>query len=187
MLLLFVGMEQLVGAWGSAYLTRVQHADVDTAARSASVYWAAVTCGRLLASAVALRVSSERLLGGAAVLALAAVSALALAHGVGQALIALAATGLGFAAIYPTIMAITANAYARRFAAIAGLMAAAGGAGGAIYPWIGGIVGQAWGLRATMWLAAALGLALLGVFVLSRATGRPKLSVPDDSVRCTTA
>ncbi len=176
MLLLFVGMEQLVGAWGSAYLTRVQSADVDTAARAASVYWAAVTFGRLLASAVALSVSSERLLGGSAILALAAVSGLALAHGVGQALVAFAITGFGFAAIYPTIMAITARTHARRFATIAGAMAAAGGAGGAIYPWIGGIVGQAWGLRATMWLAAALAALLLGTFALSH---RLEPSQPD--------
>ena len=170
-LLLFVGMEQIVGAWSSTYLTRVQGADVETAARSASVYWAAVTCGRLLASAVALRLSNERLLGGAALLSLGALVTLALAHQVSQALIALALTGLAFAAIYPTIMAITAHAYARRFATIAGIMAAAGGLGGAIYPWIGGIVGQAWGLRATFWLAAVLAAALLGTFMLFNAAG----------------
>ncbi len=173
MLLLFVGMEQLVGAWSSAFLTRVQGADVDTAARSASVYWAAVTIGRLLASAVALRLTSERLLGGAALLSLCAIATLALAHGVSQALIALAVTGLGFAAIYPTIMAITARAYSRRFATIAGFMAAAGGIGGAIYPWVGGIVGQAWGLRATMWLAAALAAVLLVTFTFLNAASRP--------------
>jgi fucose permease len=170
MLLVFVGMEQTVGAWSSAYLTRVQGADIDTAARSASVYWAAVTCGRLLASAIALRLSSERLLGGAALISLCALVTLALSQHVSQALMALSLTGLGFAAIYPTIMAITARAYARRFAAIAGFMAAAGGMGGAAYPWIGGIVGQAWGLRATFWMAAALAVALLGIYaLLSRA------------------
>jgi fucose permease len=48
-------------------------------------------------------------------------------------------TGLGFAAIYPTVMAITVREYPRRFATLAGAMAAAGGVGGAAYPWLGGI------------------------------------------------
>jgi fucose permease len=78
----------------------------------------------------------------------------------------LGAVGLGFAAIYPTIMAITAGAYPLRFATLAGFLVAAGGLGGLLFPWLGGVVGQAWGLRATMWLGTGLAAAMLLLFVV---------------------
>ena len=166
MLFLFVGIEQLSGGWVSTYLHRVLGARDADAARSASLYWGAVTVGRLSASAVALRISSERILGGSIVLALIALAALALAGSVSFALVALIVVGLGFAAIYPTIMAITARQYPRRFATVAGALVSAGGLGGTVFPWLGGVVGQARGLRATMWLDAAIASVLLATFAL---------------------
>ncbi len=166
LLFLFVGMEQLVGGWVPTYLHRVLGAHADVAARSVSLYWAAVTVGRILAGMIALRVSNARIVGGSAVLALVALTALALAGGVNPALIALGAVGLGFAAIYPTIMAITSHAYPLRFATLAGFLVAAGGLGGLLFPWLGGVVGQAWGLRAAMWLGAGLASALLILFLV---------------------
>ncbi len=171
LIFLFVGMEQLTGGWISAYFNSILRAHVNMAAQSAAIYWAAVTAGRLLASGIALRMPSERLLGGSVTLALAALVALALAGTIAPALLALSAAGLGFAPIYPTIMAITVRAYPRRFAILAGVLVAAGGLGGAVFPWLGGIVGQAWGLRATFWLDAGIAmtlLALFGVFVMTR-------------------
>jgi MFS transporter, FHS family, glucose/mannose:H+ symporter len=161
LLFLFVGIEQLVGGWGSTYLNRVLGAHADVAARSVSLYWAAVTGGRLLASIVALRLSNERLLGGSVALSLIGLLALALAGGVAPALVALGATGVGLAAIYPTLMAITARAYPRRFATLAGVLVAAGGLGGTVFPWLGGVTGQAWGVRATIWLGAGIAGALM--------------------------
>jgi MFS transporter, FHS family, glucose/mannose:H+ symporter len=166
LLFLFVGMEQLVGGWVPTYLHRVLGADDDVAARSVSLYWAAVTVGRILAGMIALRLSNARIVGGSAVLALVALTALALVGGVNPALIALAGVGLGFAAIYPTIMAITAGAYPLRFATLAGFLVAAGGLGGLLFPWLGGVVGQTWGLRATMWLGTGLAAAMLLLFVV---------------------
>jgi FHS family glucose/mannose:H+ symporter-like MFS transporter len=166
LLFLFVGMEQLVGGWVPTYLHRVLSADDDVAARSVSLYWAAVTVGRILAGMIALRLSNARIVGGSAVLALVALTALALAGGVSPALIALCAVGLGFAAIYPTIMAITAGAYPRRFATLAGFLVAAGGLGGLLFPWLGGVVGQVWGLRGTMWLGTGLAAAMLILFAV---------------------
>jgi fucose permease len=166
MLFLFVGMEQLTGGWVSTYLQSVLNVHQDVSARSASLYWAAVTVGRISASVAALRLSNERILGGSIGVALAALLLMGLAGSVGVALAALAAVGLGFAAIYPTIMAITARAYPRRFATMVGVLVAAGGLGGILFPWLGGVVGQASGLRATMWLDALTTAALLACFVL---------------------
>jgi len=174
LLFLFVGMEQLTGGWSTTYLNRALGAHPDVAARSVALYWAAVTVGRLLASALAVRLSNERLLGGSAIVALAALVALATAGAVGPALLALTAVGLGFAPIYPTIMAIAARAYPRRFATLAGLITAAGGLGGAIFPWLGGIVGQTWSLHATIWLGAGIGLTLLILFGVFLRQGAPR-------------
>ncbi len=166
LLFLFVGMEQLVGGWAPTYLHRILGAHTDVAARSVALYWAAVTLGRILASMMALRLSNARLLGGSAVLALVALTALSVAGAVSPALVALGAVGLGFAATYPTIMAITSAAYPRRFATLAGFLVAAGGLGGILFPWLGGVVGQAWGLRGTMWLGTGLAAAMLILFVV---------------------
>ena len=166
LLFLFVGMEQLVGGWAPTFLNRVLGAHPDVAARSVALYWAVVTVGRLLASIIALRLSNKRLLAGCAVLALGALTGLSLAGGVAPALVALGAAGFGFAPIYPTIMAITAGAYPRRFATLAGILVAAGGLGGALFPWLGGVVGQEWGLRGTLWLGTGLAAALLILFAI---------------------
>ena len=173
LLFLFVGMEQLVGGWTPTFLNRVLGAHPDVAARSVALYWAVVTIGRLLASIIALRLSNRRLLGGCAVLALAALAGLSLAGGVVPALFALGAVGLGFAPIYPTIMAITAGSYPRRFATLAGILVAAGGLGGALFPWLGGVVGQEWGLRGTLWLGTSLAVALLVLFAIFVSRDRP--------------
>ena len=174
LLFLFVGMEQVIGGWSTTYLNRALGAHLDVAARSVALYWAAVTLGRLVASLLAVRLSNERLLGGSVIVALAALVALATAGTIGPALLALAVVGLGFAPIYPTIMALAARAYPRRFATLAGLITAAGGLGGAIFPWLGGIVGQTWGLHATIWLGAGIALTLLILFIglLGHGTGR---------------
>lgn len=174
LLFLFVGMEQVIGGWTTTYLNRALGAHLDVAARSVALYWTAVTLGRLGASLLAVRLSNERLLGGSVIVALAALVALATAGAIGPALLALAVVGLGFAPIYPTIMAIAARAYPRRFATLAGLITAAGGLGGAIFPWLGGLVGQTRGLHATIWLGAGIALALLILFIglLGHGVGR---------------
>ncbi len=174
LLFLFVGMEQLTGGWSTTYLNRALGARLDVAARSVALYWAAVTVGRLIASALAVRLSNERLLGGSVIMALAALVALATAGAVGPALLALTVVGLSFAPIYPTIMAIAARAYPRRFATLAGLITAAGGLGGAIFPWLGGIVGQTWGLHVTIWLGAGIALTLLILFGVFLRQGAPR-------------
>jgi fucose permease len=166
MLFLFVGIEQLTGGWVSTYLQSVLHAHQDVSARSAAVYWAAVTAGRIAASVAALRLSNERILGGSMGLALAALLLMGWAGSIGVAQAALAAVGFGFAAIYPTIMAITARTYPLRFAGMVGVLVAAGGLGGMLFPWLGGVVGQASGLRATLWLDTATTAVLLACFVL---------------------
>jgi FHS family glucose/mannose:H+ symporter-like MFS transporter len=166
MLFLFVGIEQLTGGWISTYLQRVLHAHQDASAGSASLYWAAVTAGRIAASVAALRLSNERILGGSMVLALAALLLMGQAGSIGGALAALAAVGFGFAAIYPTIMAITARAYPLRFATLVGGLVAAGGLGGMLFPVLGGVVGQASGLHATLWLDTLAAAVLLACFIL---------------------
>jgi fucose permease len=168
MLFLFVGIEQLTGGWISTYLQSVLNANQDVSAGSASLYWAAVTVGRISASVAALRLSNERILGGSMGLALAALLLMGQAGSIGVALIALAGVGLGFAAIYPTIMAVAARTYPRRFATMVGVLVAAGGLGGILFPWLGGVVGQASGLRATMWLDTMATAVLLACFVLYR-------------------
>jgi len=166
LLFLFVGVEQLTGGWATTYLHTVIKAPLDVAARGAAFYWGAVTVGRLLASAAALRLSNNWLLGGSVVLACLSMIGLTVSNSVWPALVALSAVGFFFAPIYPTIVAIIARAYPRRFATLAGLLVAGGGLGGAVFPLVGGALGQ--GARATLWVGVAILAAMIVVFLASR-------------------
>ena len=141
------GNEFAVGGWISTYLERAFGFAPAAAALVLAGYWAAVMAGRLLSSRLVRRVGNERLILASAGLALAAAALMAFAPSGPAAAAGAVLIGLGFAAIYPTTLAIVGG----RFAALTGtafsVVIAVGLAGGMLAPWLAGRIAETAGLR----------------------------------------
>jgi len=141
------GNEFTAGGWISTYLQRTHGLGADAAALALAAYWAAIMLGRLLSSRLVRRLRSETLILGSAALALAAAALMALAPSGAAAAAGAVLLGLGFAAIYPTTLAIVGG----RFAALTGtafsVAIAVGLVGGMLAPWLAGRIAEASSLR----------------------------------------
>jgi fucose permease len=160
-LFLYVGAETAVAGWIATYVHRLSGLSVERASLFVSVFWLSVVAGRVVV-VLLLRALAERvvLLGGLA-MALAGVAALLFPHATGVALVAVVVAGLGFAPLFPLLVArMLARTGRTRHA---GWIFAICGSGGAVVPWITGAVSQyEGGLRA----AFLVPLAALGGIVI---------------------
>lgn len=99
----YVGVEACMGLWGSSFLVRVKGIPVSTAAFMTSTYYASLTVGRLAAGFFTFFLSSRKLLYLSELLLLIGVVFLAFGSG-NFAAIGFVFTGLGSAAIFPTML-----------------------------------------------------------------------------------
>lgn len=141
------GNEFTVGGWISTYLENTFGFGPGPAALVLAGYWAAVMAGRLVSSRLVHKVGNERLILGSAALALVAAALMAFAPSGAAAAAGAVAIGLGFAAIYPTTLAIVGG----RFAAFTGtafsIVISVGLVGGMLAPWLAGKIAEASSLR----------------------------------------
>ncbi len=141
------GNEFTVGGWISTYLEKTFGFGPGPAALVLAGYWAAVMAGRLVSSRLVRKVGNEKLILGSAALALAAATLMAFAPSGAAAAAGAVAIGLGFAAIYPTTLAIVGG----RFAAFTGtafsVVISVGLVGGMLAPWLAGKIAEASSLR----------------------------------------
>lgn len=102
--LFYCGAEATMGLWGSSFLTRVKGIDVATAATWISLYFGAITLGRLISGFISMRVSTRGLIraGQAAMLAGALLLLLPLPNS--AALAGIMLFGLGCAPIFPGML-----------------------------------------------------------------------------------
>jgi fucose permease len=141
------GNEFTAGGWISTYLLKTHGLGAGAAALVLGAYWAAIMSGRLASSRIVRRVRNETLILGSAALALAAAALMVLAPSGPAAAAGAVALGFGFAAIYPTTLAIVGG----RFSAFTGtafsVVIAVGLVGGMLAPWLAGKIAQASSLR----------------------------------------
>jgi fucose permease len=166
MISVYVGAEVLLGDWSATYLQRIHHFDKVAAATSVSLYWGGIAVGRLLSAFATRWVSGKALLVGTCALSLVATIALVLAPTAPIALIALAFSGLGHAAVFPLVMAIAGEIYPEVTGSIAGLLIGAAAIFGAIVPWIGGVLVQFSDARAALALSIPLGVIMVAVSIV---------------------
>jgi fucose permease len=102
----YVAAEGATGAWAFTLLVRARHMPISTAGPWVATYWAGLTVGRFVLAALSHRVRPESLLHASVALGVVAVGWLWIDPwhlGVG----ALPFAGLGFAAIFPVLIALT--------------------------------------------------------------------------------
>ncbi|HEY8285628.1 MAG TPA: MFS transporter, partial [Chloroflexota bacterium] len=166
------GAEVLVGDWSATFLERIHGMDKVAAATSVSLYWGGLAAGRLLSGILSRWYNSRQLLIGYTGLSVLATVALVGAPNVPLALAALTLTGLGYAAVFPLVMAVAGEVFPAMTGSAAGLLIAAASIMGAVFPWVGGVLVQYADSRAAMLLALPATLAQLAIaLVLARARG----------------
>jgi fucose permease len=149
-LLLFFqsGNEFTMGGWISTYLNEQFRFSPMTASLVLSGYWGTMMLGRLIISRRLVRLlKNETLVLASAALALAA-TALVVAAPTGQlAALGVVLTGFGFAAIFPTTLAIAGEAFSDLTGTAFSVIFMIALAGGMTAPWLTGKVADASGLR----------------------------------------
>jgi fucose permease len=129
--LVYVGSEIGVGTWASLYLQRTAGLDAAESAAATSVFWAALTFGRLAATVAGMRLDAEHLLTASVWIASAGAALLWAGHGsAALSVAAYAVIGAGFGPIYPTAVAVVTSAFPHaggEATSRMGLLAAIGG------------------------------------------------------------
>jgi FHS family glucose/mannose:H+ symporter-like MFS transporter len=144
------GNEFTVGGWITTYLGEV----IGLTARSASYvlagYWAAMMLGRFLSIRIVNRVGMRRLVLAAAIVAWVAALLVAWSPSPVVALAGVVLLGLGFAAIFPTTLAVIGEAFPQFTGTAFSVVFVIALAGGMTAPWMTGQVAHTHGLATGM-------------------------------------
>ena len=143
------GNESSIGGWTSTYVGSLG-ASAQTATWILAGYWAALMAGRLLSGRVVDRVGKDRIVLLSAIGSAAGAAILYLSESIAMLGAGAMVTGLSFAAIYPTTLAMAADRYQRNAGTIFSLLFAVGLIGGMLFPWALGHISQRAGVRAGM-------------------------------------
>lgn len=155
----YTGAEVGVGQWAYTLLNEGRGMSTAVAGGWVAGYWAGLTVGRFLVSAVGNRVSPSHTLNASVVTALIGVGLLWW-DPAGAGFVGLPVAGIGFAAIFPTLVSLTPPRIGRdRSTRMVGYQLAAANLGVASIPWALGLLAEAQGLN-------VLGPGLVGVTAL---------------------
>ena len=141
------GNEFTVGGWTSTYLNEYFHLTPKVASFVLAGYWAAIMIGRLIVTRLVRIVKNEALVLGSGVLALIAAVIMAASPSGALAGFGAVLIGLGFAAIYPTTLAIVGETFPSLSGTAFSVIFVIGLAGGMTAPWLTGKVAMASSLR----------------------------------------
>lgn len=167
--LIYVGTESTVGGWSTTYLQKTTTLPIELAAMATSAFWLALTGGRLMGAMLGSKISDFKLL--VFCLAIASLGALAFLLGYGNgtlSILAILLMGLGFGAIYPTLMAMTTNAFRVAPGQAGGVVTAMGSVGGSLLPWLQGVILENLGMQAGTFFVGTAVLLLSITFAINR-------------------
>lgn len=141
------GNEFTMGGWISTYLQESFETQAGAAALILAGYWGTLMIGRVVASRIVGVLGNARLVLSSALLALVAVAILRFTSSGAVAAAGALLVGFGFAAIYPTVLAVVGNLFPRFSGTAFGVVIAVGLVGGMLSPWVVGRIAQLSGLR----------------------------------------
>jgi FHS family glucose/mannose:H+ symporter-like MFS transporter len=145
------GNEFTVGGWISTYLNENFRFSSMSASLVLAGYWGAMMAGRLVVSKKLVRIwNNETLILSSAVLALVGTIVVSAAPTGGLASAGVVLAGLGFAAIFPTTLAIAGEAFPELTGTAFSVIFMIALAGGMTAPWLAGKVAGSSGLRSAL-------------------------------------
>jgi fucose permease len=168
------GNEFTVGGWVSTYLNENFRFSPMSASLILAGYWGAMMIGRLIVSRKLVKIwKNETLILSSAVLALAGTALVAAAPSGLLASIGVVLTGLGFAAIFPTTLAIVGEAFPDLTGTAFSVIFMVALAGGMTAPWLAGKVANTSGMRAGLIIPVVGGaMIILLELVIRRLRGQ---------------
>lgn len=137
---LYVGSENSVAGWVASLTKRINPDPSDLWALTPMFFWGGLLAGRALVPLVPQRRSERTLLASGLALAIAGLFVLLRAATFESVAICVTAAGLGFAGIYPILVAWLVKAFGERSRRIGAIMFALAGLGGATMPWFVGLM-----------------------------------------------
>jgi fucose permease len=137
---LYVGSENSVAGWVASLTKRMNPDPGDLWALAPMFFWGGLLAGRALVPLVPLRRRERTLLASGLMLATTGICFLLRATTFASIAICVTAAGLGFAGIYPILIAWLVKAFGERSRRIGAIMFALAGLGGATMPWFVGLM-----------------------------------------------
>ncbi len=166
---LYTGAEVATGQWAFTLLSEGRGMSTAAAGFWVAVYWAGLMVGRFGFGVIGARLTPTRILQGSVVVSLIGVGWLAW-DPADLGVLGLPVAGLGFAAVFPTMVSITPARLGReRSTKAMGYQLAAANLGAAMIPWVLGLVAGARGVEA---LAPGLFVATVVFAVVYLVTDR---------------
>jgi len=165
---LYVGCENSVAGW-VASLTRRMHVGAagDFWALTPMFFWAGLFGGRAAVPLLPLRHNERTLLASGLILAMGGTGFLLQARTFATTVICVATAGVGFASIFPVLVAWLVKAFGERSRRIASIMFALAGLGGATMPWFVGLTSTRTGsLRAGLLVPLAGCVAMFALITV---------------------
>jgi MFS transporter, FHS family, glucose/mannose:H+ symporter len=168
---LYVGSENSIAGWVASLAKRMHPDSGDLWALAPLFFWGGILTGRALVPLVPFRWRERALLANGLILAAVAICLLLRAKTFASIAICVSAAGLGFAGIFPILIAWLVKAYGQRSRQIGVIMFALAGMGGATMPWIVGLISTETGsLRSGLLLPLA---GCVAMFALAALMGEP--------------
>ena len=170
---LYTGVEVGAGQWAFTLLSEGRGMSTAAAGVWVAIYWGGLTVGRFGFGLVGDRLKPSRILNGSMLVALAGVGWLWMDPG-GLGVVGLPVAGLGFAAVFPTLVSVTPARLGRgRSTKAMGYQLAAANLGAAGVPWALGIVAESQGVAS---LAPGLFVAAIALTVVHLVSERFTIS-----------
>jgi fucose permease len=165
---MYGGVESGFSGWAPTYLERTLGVSPAHAALSTSIYWSSYVMGRVVSTALALRIGPAAVLQGA--LGVLTIGGVVLAMGVGHyraTTLALVLLGGATGPIYPSMFGLVTLRFPERAAFAVSAVSAIGCGGAMLLPWAMGLTLPLAGGRVLAVIPLALALGMWGVYRLS--------------------
>ncbi len=141
------GNEITVGGWTSTFVTEELAAPARTALLILSLYWTGMTVARFALGYILPRASAFAVLYTCIAIGLAGAVLLLMTHNVAAAAIGTFALGVGFAAMFPTVLGFVGDRYPTLSGTAFSIAIAMALCGGMLVPYTAGALGTRYGLR----------------------------------------
>ena len=167
------GNEITVGGWTSTFVTEELAAPARNALLILSLYWTGMTVARFALGYILQRASGMTVLFSCVAIAIVGALLMLTTHTLAVAAIGTFALGVGFAAMFPTVLGFIGDRYTNLSGTAFSVAFAMALCGGMLLPYAAGVLGTHYGLRnAFAIVPAALVIQALLLGVLSRWRGR---------------